>query len=129
MTLLIYLLFLIVAAVVLFMFPYNQSTQMLTLDFATEAAVYLSWLAVDIGVVWLFAIAALHWPIWKYYRSLHRHTLDQKTLMELMLPHHNIAYFTTSTKAKESRKWWFLVFLCLLPSFPFSYFAVTISFH
>ena len=123
MTLLIYLLFLNVAGVVLYVFPYRQSTAYLTVAINIEATVFLSWLAVDIGVVWLFAVAALHWPIWKYYRSRHRHRPDQ-TLIGLMLPHHNIAYFTTSKRAKKSRKGWFPVFLCLLPSFGFSFFAI-----
>ena len=130
MILLIYLLFLKVAAVVLYVFPYSpdafdlgSESSILTVNAPSEAIIYLSWLAVDIGVVSLFAIAALHWPIWKCYLSRDGHGNHQKTLIEFMLPHGNID-FTISEKANRSTVWWFFVFLCLLPSVPFSYFSI-----
>ena len=118
MTLLIYLLFLNIAADVLYAFPYGLNTLYLTEGARLIAIRYLEWLGLDIGAVWIFAIAALHWPIWKYYfSSSNGHVPDQKTLTELMLPHQDIAYFTTPNKTtKGGGKWYILVFLGLSAS-------------
>ena len=123
-SLLIYLLFLKVAAVALYVFAYNQNSVYLTVNAPSEAIIYLSWLAVDIGAVCLFAMVALHWPIWDYYRSRGGNRPDEETLRKLMLRHQNIASSTTSDKANRSTKWWILLFLCLLPSVVFSYFSI-----
>ena len=124
MTLLIYLLFLNIAANVLYTFPYSQNTRLLTMSANAIAIDYLRWLSIDIAVIWIFAIAALHWPVWKYYfSSSNGHGPDQKTLIELMLPHQEIVYFTTSKKTKGGKKWYILVFLGLSTSVIFSLFS------
>ena len=117
MTLLIYLLFLCVAVDVLYLFPYRQTTSYLTQGAGVIAIHYLKWLALDIGVVWIFTTAALHWPIWNYYySSSHGHGPDQKALIELMLPHQDIALFTTSNKTNGGWKWPIFVVLGLASS-------------
>ena len=121
MTLLIYLMFLNIAADVLYSFPYNQGTSSVTVAARGIAKYYLQWLSLDIGIVWIFAVAALHWPIWKYYYShSNRHGSGQKTLLELMLPHEDIAYFTTPNKTTGGKKWYILVFLGLSASTVFN---------
>ena len=111
MTLLVYLLFLNIAANVLYTFAYWRSTIDLTQGASLIAIRYLKWLGLDIGAVWIIAIAALHWPIWNYYYSpSNGHRSDHKTLLELMLPHKDIAYFTTSNKTTGGKKWYILVF-------------------
>ena len=121
MTLLIYLLFLNIAADVLYFFPYKQNTILLLPVSASGVTIpYLEWLALDIAIVWVFAIAALHWPIWNYYcSSSNGHGPDRKTLLELMLPHQDIAYFTTPDKTKGGRKWYIFVSLGLAISMVF----------
>ena len=120
MTLLIYLIFLNIAADVLYIFPYSQNTLYLTQGVLIIVVPYLQWLALDIGIVWIYAIAALHWPIWKYYySSSNGHRSDHQTLLELMLPHQDIAYFTTSNKKTGGKKWYILVFLGLSTSIIF----------
>ena len=120
MTLLIYLLFLNIAADVLYIFPYSQVTSIITQSAITIAILYLRWLAFDIAIVWVVAIAALHWPIWNYYySSSNGHGPDRKTSLELMLPHQDIAYFTTSKKTKGGRKWYIVVSLGLSVSIVF----------
>ena len=136
MTLLIYLLFLSGAANVLYDFPYNEnivtpptpdapyviSNSQSTKSNLAESTrwikiPYIQWLALDIGIVWIYAITALHWPIWNYYYSSRNgHGSDQKTLLELMLPHQDVAYFTTSDKRKGGKKWYIFVFLGLSAS-------------
>lgn len=114
MTLLIYLLFLNIAADVLYVFPYSQNTFDLTESARAIAIPYIEWLALDIGMVWIFAIAALHWPIRKqYYSSRSGPGSGQNNLIELMLPHQDIAYFATSDKTKGGKKWYIFVFLGL----------------
>ena len=120
MTLLIYLMFLNTAADVLYTFPYSQNTIDLTESAYAIMIPYLQWLALDIGIVWIFAIAALHWPIWNYYySSSDGHGPDPRTLIELMLPHQDIAYFTTPNKTKGGKKWYILVSLGLAISIVF----------
>lgn len=117
MTLLIYLLFLNIAADVLALFPYGQNTNFITQSASVIAIRYLEWLAIDIGVVWIFAIAALHWPIWNhYYSSSNGNRANQNTLIELMLPHQDMAYFTSSRKTKGGKEWYIFVFLGLSTS-------------
>ena len=119
MTLLIHLLFLGIAADVLYEFPYRLNTESLQ-EISVIAISYIQWLALDIGIVWIFAIAALHWPILNhYYSSSNGHRADQKTLIELMLPHQDVAYFITSDKTNGGGKWYILVFLGLLVSILF----------
>ena len=116
MTLVIYLLFLSIAAIVLYIFPYSYGTIDLLLN-PYHITFYLQLLALEIAIVWVLAIAALHWPIWNYYRSSSNvHGPDQKTLLELMLPHQDIAYFTTSNKTTGGKKWYILIFLGLSTS-------------
>ena len=121
MTLLIYLLFLSVAANVLYIFPYSQATSNLTYIASAIAIQYLKWLALDTGMVWILAITALHWPIWSdYYSSSNGQKPDQNTLHELMLPHQDVAYFTMSNKTKGGKKWYIFIFLGLSASVIFS---------
>ena len=120
MTLLIYLLFLNIAIDLLYSFPYKQNALLLELSAREVAIPYQKLLALDIAIVWVFAIAALHWPIWNYYySSSNGHGPDRKTLLELMLTHQDIAYFTTSKKTKGGRKWYIFVFLGLSASIIF----------
>ena len=106
MTLLIYLLFLSLAADVLYKFPYLQITENLANNASGMVIFYIALFALDIGIVWIFAIAALHWPIWNYYHSSsNRKRPDQKTLTKLMLPHQDVAFFNTSSKTKGGKKW------------------------
>ena len=129
MILLIYLLFLNIAADILYEFPYTQGTRSLTQTARGIAIPYIQWLALDIGVVWVFAIAALHWPIWQYYySSSNGHGPDQNTLIELMLPHQDIACFATSNKTKGGGKWYILVFLGLSISVIFDLYTYGIFF-
>ena len=124
MTLLIYLIFLNIAADALYDFPYSQNefpysqdTNSLAQSASVIAIPYIQWLALDIAIVWVFVMVALHWPIWGYYRSSSNgHRPDQKSLIELMLPHQDIACFATSNKTKGSGKWYILVFLGLSTS-------------
>ena len=112
--------FLNIAADVLYTFPYGQNTIDLAENSYAIMIPYLQWLALDIGIVWIFAIAALHWPIWSYYySSSDGHGPDQKTLIELMLPHQDVAYSTIPNKTKGGKKWYILVFLGLAISIVF----------
>ena len=114
------LLFLNLAAVVLYEFPYSQSSPFLALTSSAEVSTYLKWLTIGIGVVRSFAITALYWLLCNYYfYSSDGHRSGQETLVELMLPHQNIAYSTTSHMAKGIFKWWFLFFYaCCHLSYP-----------
>ena len=117
MTLMIYLLSLAVAGDLLYPFSFMQGTariQFLVIGVCYE---YSQWFALNVVIVWLFAIIALQWPVCKrrmFSRKGGRLTSDD--LLGLMLPNQKLDIYRSVTFYKGSKGWTILAWMGVLVS-------------
>ena len=117
MTLMIYLLSLVVAGVVLYIFPFLQFTSALYSEATLLMELFAQWFALNIGIVWLFAIIALQWPVCNpriVFRKGERLTSDD--LLGLMLPNQKLDIYRSVNFCKGSKGWTILAWVGVIVS-------------
>ncbi|KAM0803472.1 hypothetical protein BDR22DRAFT_31785 [Usnea florida] len=128
MTLLIYFLSLVVAGVVLYSFPYQQNTSMLSLFVLPILYQYLQYFALNCVIVLLFASIALQWPVCNQCMfSRKKELLTSDDLLGLMLPNQKLDIYRSVDFSKGSKGWTILACVGALVSLSFEIWSILTS--